>query len=189
VGVAAADAPTDRAAKLTAFAVVLAALFFALRLLAASRSGLFFDEAYYWQWSTNLQAGYFDHPPAIAWLIRIGTLLFGNTSLGVRFVSALTAPLTALVLWIIVLRLTGDRRAAAWVAIFASLTGAALLSLAALPDGPTALFWLCAAFALIALYRGGHPVWWVAAGFAVGLSGDTKYTAAMLALGLFLWTL
>ena len=39
------------------------------------------DEAYYWLWSKHLAAGYFDHPPAIALLIRAGTMLFGDTRL------------------------------------------------------------------------------------------------------------
>ena len=40
------------------------------------------DEAYYWLWSKHLAAGYLDHPPAIAWLIRAGTMLFGDTRVG-----------------------------------------------------------------------------------------------------------
>ena len=40
------------------------------------------DEAYYWLWSRHLAAGYYDHPPAIAFVIRAGTLLFGDTPFG-----------------------------------------------------------------------------------------------------------
>src|SRR5208282_2582907 len=36
---------------------------------------LSFDEAYYWLWSKHLAASYFDHPPAIAYAIRFGTML------------------------------------------------------------------------------------------------------------------
>lgn len=179
----------DRAAGLTAFAVVLAAFFFALRLVAASRSGLFFDEAYYWHWSTNLMPGYFDHPPGIAYFIRLGTLLFGDTALGIRFMPALSAPLIALLLWGIALKLTGSRRVAAWAAIFASLNGAALLSIAALPDEPMTLCWLAAVYALVSLYRGGPSGWWVVAGVAIGLAASSKFPAAMLGLGLLGWTL
>jgi 4-amino-4-deoxy-L-arabinose transferase-like glycosyltransferase len=59
----------------------------ALRFVAAAVLPLSADEAYYWLWSRHLSAGYFDHPPAIAWCIRFGTLLFGDTSFGVRFVT------------------------------------------------------------------------------------------------------
>ena len=39
------------------------------------------DETYYWEWSRHLAAGYFDHPPAIAWLVRAGTALVGKRRL------------------------------------------------------------------------------------------------------------
>ena len=144
-----------------------------MRLWAASNSGLFFDEAYYWHWSTNLMPGYFDHPPMVALFIRAGTLLFGDTSLGVRFGTALTAPLGAWATWAIALELSGSRRVAAWAAIFSSLTGAALLSVAVFPDEPMVLFWLVATLALVKVHKGGAPWWWIIAGVAIGLSGDS----------------
>lgn len=33
------------------------------------------DESYYWVWSQHLQLSYFDHPPAVAWLFKIGSWL------------------------------------------------------------------------------------------------------------------
>src|ERR1700677_2962050 len=41
------------------------------------------DEAYYWVWSQHLALSYLDHPPIVAYLIRLGTALMGNTELGV----------------------------------------------------------------------------------------------------------
>ena len=38
-----------------------------IRLLYAAQLGLAEDEAYYWVWSKQLDIGYFDHPPMIAW--------------------------------------------------------------------------------------------------------------------------
>ncbi len=42
------------------------------------------DEAYYWMYSKHLDFGYFDHPPMVALLIKLGYALFSN-ELGVRF--------------------------------------------------------------------------------------------------------
>ena len=64
--------------------LALVALLLVLRGVMAALLPLSADEAYYWLWSKHLAAGYFDHPPMIAWLIRAGTLLFGDTPLGVR---------------------------------------------------------------------------------------------------------
>jgi 4-amino-4-deoxy-L-arabinose transferase-like glycosyltransferase len=65
-------------------ALVLLAAAAAVRLLVAAFVPLVPDEAYYWEWSRHLAAGYFDHPPVIAWLIRAGTLIGGATPFGVR---------------------------------------------------------------------------------------------------------
>src|ERR1700751_219090 len=43
------------------------------------------DEAYYWTWSKENLISYLDHPPMIAWLIRLSTSVFGDTNFGVRF--------------------------------------------------------------------------------------------------------
>ncbi|MFT5586963.1 MAG: 4-amino-4-deoxy-L-arabinose transferase-like glycosyltransferase, partial [Cognaticolwellia sp.] len=55
-----------------------------LRVWAASGLELLADEAYYWTWSQHLAAGYFDHPPGVAWSIAAGTAVFGQSALAVR---------------------------------------------------------------------------------------------------------
>ena len=39
------------------------------------------DEAEYWSWSRRLDWSYFSRGPLIAWVIRLGTELFGGLSL------------------------------------------------------------------------------------------------------------
>src|SRR6267154_4957921 len=63
----------------------------ALRLVAAAWTPLTFDEAYYWTWSKHLASGYYDHPPGVAYVIRSGTMIAGDTEFGVRLVSILLA--------------------------------------------------------------------------------------------------
>ena len=46
------------------------------------------DEAYYWFYSTKLEWGYYDHPPMIALLTRLGTFFFTG-ELGVRLFNVL----------------------------------------------------------------------------------------------------
>jgi len=54
-----------------------------LTLVQAGVTELMDDEAYYWVYSRHLDWGYFDHPPMVALLIKIGYGLFHN-ELGVR---------------------------------------------------------------------------------------------------------
>src|SRR5882724_10858466 len=63
----------------------------ALRLVAAAFTPITFDEAYYWMWSKHLASGYYDHPPMVAFVIRLGTMIAGDSELGVRLVSILLA--------------------------------------------------------------------------------------------------
>src|SRR3546814_15603897 len=53
-------------------------------LAIAALVPLFDDEAYYALWARDLAPGYYDHPPMIAYMIRTGTNLFGETPLGIR---------------------------------------------------------------------------------------------------------
>src|SRR3954452_16212887 len=62
-----------------------------LRLVAAAFTPITFDEAYYWMWSKHLAGGYYDHPPMVAVVIRLGTMIAGDTELGVRLASVLSA--------------------------------------------------------------------------------------------------
>lgn len=58
---------------------------FLLNILQAIFTEIGNDEAYYWLYSQNLAWGYYDHPPFVALVVKAGTLLFGDTVLGVRF--------------------------------------------------------------------------------------------------------
>ena len=51
------------------------------------------DEPYYWLYSKNLSWGYFDHPPMIALLIKVGSGIFPG-EFGVRLLSLLAGSLT-----------------------------------------------------------------------------------------------
>jgi hypothetical protein len=74
-------------------------LWWIVNLLQAAFTELDVDEAYYWVYSNHLAWGYFDHPPFIAWLIRMGTVIFGKTTLGVRFFVTLLQPVYLYLFW------------------------------------------------------------------------------------------
>ncbi len=56
-------------------------------LILTEKIGLGPDESQYWTWSQLLDLGYYSKPPGIAWQIKLGTYLFGNTEFGVRSMS------------------------------------------------------------------------------------------------------
>lgn len=61
---------------------------FIISLIQARYTGLWNDEAYYWEYSRELAWGYFDHPPMIAVAIKLGYYFLQN-ELGVRLLIVL----------------------------------------------------------------------------------------------------
>lgn len=59
-----------------------------INIIQAGFTELIDDEAYYWVYSRFPDWGYFDHPPMIAILIKLGYGIFGN-ALGVRLFAVL----------------------------------------------------------------------------------------------------
>ncbi len=161
----------------------------AVWLAAAFAVPLFPDEYYYWTWSQHLAAGYFDHPPAVAWLIRAGTAVFGATPIGVRAPSLVCGLLAVVGVGRIAAILAGPaagRRAMLFFSVTPIITGIFVL---ATPDAPllAAIAWSLYAV-LRALHASVAPrralAWWAAAGILLGLAGVSKYTAVLVPVGL-----
>lgn len=158
------------------------------RALMAGVLPLSADEAYYWLWSKNLAAGYFDHPPAVAWLIRAGTTLFADTSFGVR---AATLPLSIAASWFVwatAHELLKDDSRAALACLFFNLTlMASVEMLAATPDMPSITTSASFFYFLSRLQRSGDGRWWIAVGLSAGLGLLSKYSAFFLGAGTLIW--
>ena len=69
-----------------------------LNLFQARFTPLDNDEAYYWMYSKYLAWGYFDHPPMIALMIKIGYYFIHN-ELGLRMVVVLSQLVALWVIW------------------------------------------------------------------------------------------
>jgi len=165
-----------------------------LRALLAAAVPLLPDETYYWDWSRRLEAGYFDHPPGIALLIRFGTELLGASTAGIRAGPAIAALVTHVAALICAWQLAGKgapgaqaaRRAAMLMTLLPIATRGLVLAT------PDAALFATAMVALLAVERAlAHPVrswvslaWWVGAGLALGGAFVAKYTAVLLPMGL-----
>ena len=170
-------------------AVVLAALT-VVRLVVAAFLPLTPDEAYYWTWSHALAAGYVDHPPMVAFWIRAGTALLGDTCMGVRLLGPLAAGLGTIMLADAARRVFPARDAgviagALWNATLFVGAGAATMT----PDTPLLFFWCVTVWAAVRIAGGGSGWWWLIAGVAAGAALASKYTAVFLWFGIGAWVL
>src|SRR5213592_869092 len=91
----------------------------AIRLSMLATTDLEFDEAHYWMWSERLAPAYFSKGPAIAFVIRASTAVFGSNEFGVRFFSPLLAAGTSLLLFYFARRLFS---AGSWAVIALNVT-------------------------------------------------------------------
>jgi hypothetical protein len=108
-----------------------------VNLFQAAFTELDVDETYYWVYSNHLAWGYFDHPPFIAWLIRMGTVIFGKTTFGVRFFVTLLQPIYLYLFWKL-LRPTevATKDAVLYLLLCASIPVMQAYGFVATPDAP-----------------------------------------------------
>jgi 4-amino-4-deoxy-L-arabinose transferase-like glycosyltransferase len=162
--------------------VALIAVLTAMRVIYASLLDLRTDEAYYWTWSKEGVLSFLDHPPMIAWFIRFGTAIFGDTNFGVRFAGIVAMLVTQLLLADIVRRVTHDVRAVVFAVLMpeAALYYGLLMAKVA-PDVAMIPFAVAMLWALVRLWESNDARWWLATGLFAGLALLSKFTAIMLA--------
>ncbi|HEX4707523.1 MAG TPA: glycosyltransferase family 39 protein [Candidatus Udaeobacter sp.] len=153
----------------------------AIRLSLLATTDLEFDEAHYWMWSERLAPAYFSKGPAIAFVIRASTALFGANEFGVRFFSPLLAAGTSLLLFYFSRRLF-NATAGLWAVMALNATplfnvGAFVMTI----DSLSIFFWLAAMFTFwMAVEKSPRfSWWWPFTGLLIGLGFLSKYTNAL----------
>jgi len=136
----------------------------AMRIAYACLIDLRTDEAYYWTWSKEQVLCFLDHPPMIAWFIRFGTLIFGDTNLGVRVAGIVAMGVTQLLLADIVRRLTHNIRAVVLaVLMMEAALYYGLLMAKVSPDVAMIPFAVAMIWSLVRLRASDDGRWWLAA--------------------------
>jgi 4-amino-4-deoxy-L-arabinose transferase-like glycosyltransferase len=161
-------------------AILIIAVMAAARAAFAALVELRTDEAYYWTWSKEDVLSFLDHPPMIAWFVRAGTAVFGDTPFGARAGGLLALAGTQLLLADIVRRRTHGL-APMLFALLAPEAAAyySLMMVLVAPDVPLVVFLTAMLWALIRLDESRDPRWWLLAGACGGLALLSKYTAVM----------
>lgn len=145
------------------------------------------DEAYYWDWSRQLDLGYYSKPPMIAWLIRLATDLAGDTTRGVRWPAPI---LSTIGLWPVFLlaRQMFNARVGFWsLVLLVANPGGLALGLLMTIDAPFLCCWCFTLWFVWQLVSVNRPKPALVAGaiLATGLGLLTKQTM----LGVFPLTL
>lgn len=159
------------------FLLILITLF---RLFYVQLIELAPDEAYYWTWSKQLQWGYYDHPPLVAFIIWLFTNLAGDTELGVRLGWVIMGTFLTFLLY----KLGQEMFRNAAIGFSAALLTNIILLMATggvivTPDGPQGLCWVLAIYLLWKAINGQKSFWYVL-GVIFGIGLLSKYTMVLL---------
>ncbi|MGQ9661809.1 MAG: ArnT family glycosyltransferase [Kiritimatiellia bacterium] len=160
--------------------VILVTALTLFRLWFATTFELAGDEAYYWLWAKNLDWCYFSKGPLVAWTIRCGTALFGDSVLGIRFFAPLLAAATSYAIYFLGRSLYSARigfwSVVAWNCAPLAVPGSVLMTI----DPLSIFFWAAATLAFWIARSSKRVVAWVATGLLVGLGMLGKYTNVAL---------
>jgi len=168
----------------------------ALFLITFSRAYLMFslglseDECYYWEWSRNLAPAFYDQGPGVALAIRSGTLLFGDTVLGVRFPALVLGVGTLVVAYRLGVMVHGSKRSGLLSMLLVALTPLNyFVSLGMIHDVVMLACWALCVYFFVCYLRTERSRHFYLCAIALGLGLLTKHTMILMVPSVFLFLL
>lgn len=153
-------------------------------LVANPHYGFFRDELYFIICGRHPAWGYVDQPPLVP-LIAAGSQIFGVSLIALRATAALCAAAGVFVSVRLAAELGGGRFAQILTAIVVALTPVlCAFGEKVGPDMVGLWLWPLAALFVARVVNGGDPRWWLAAGAALGVSCEAKYSVIFFAAAL-----
>jgi len=171
----------------TGILIFSVAIILFLRLICIGLMGLMPQDAYYDFYGEHLALSYYDHPPAIGYLLRLFTVIFGKKVFALKLADSVICFLTIWFFYKLALSFVGKHRALRALLLFFSTLMVTIVSLISTPDVPLLLCWT---ISLLLLHRAiflNRKLYWIWSGIFIGLSFDSKYTGVFLIAGLILF--
>lgn len=158
-----------------------------IRLTAIFIMGPMPQDAYYFFYAQHPSLSYFDHPPAIAWLIRLSTALLGKNTIAIKLGDTVLTALTIMGTYLLARKFLARSGAIRAIVLLLSTLMVSVLSLISTPDTPLLFFWTLSLYALYKAIFEARRSYWLIAGVLMGLAFDSKYTAVFLPAGMVLF--
>ncbi|MFT3824814.1 MAG: glycosyltransferase family 39 protein [Chitinophagaceae bacterium] len=170
--------------------IVLIFIVSIIRLILANSIELSNDEVYYRLYADHLQWNYFDHPPMVAFFIRIFTFnLYFDNELFIRLAAVCSSAACTWLMFLIGRQLRNERTgfiaALLYTACFYSSVIAGLMIL---PDSPQLVFWIASVYLMLRIVERNlhNEDWflnWLLLGVTSGLCIISKVHGVFLWLG------
>ncbi len=163
---------------------IAAALTLVAHLAGNPHYGFFRDELYFIICGFHPAWGYVDQPPVVP-LLAAGSQLFGHSLFLLRAVPAIFAAAGVYVTCLLVTEMGGGAFAqivAALAVFFANVLMSFGMKVG--PDMVGLWLWPLTALYVLRIAKGADPRWWLAAGAALGVSLESKYSAGFFGVAL-----
>lgn len=146
------------------------------------------DESYYWTWAQHLELSYYDHPPLIAYGIRLFSIVFGNSLLAIHGFGIACWSLTGYLLYRLADMLFEDHTVSEWsLMIFLLMPMTQWEVYLSQPEAPQAVFWVLAIISVYKICDCQERSWAWLATLAGGGLMMSKYTGVMVLPPLFIY--
>lgn len=137
------------------------------------------DENYYWLWSKKLDFSYFDHPPMVAYIIKITTLL-GDNPFAIRLGATLLVSATAYTIYLLAKKMFDTRVAIYSFYIFISSIMVLAASTLMTPDIPLMFFTILFLYAAYSYIEEDNTKFAYLTGIAGGAMILSKYPGILI---------
>jgi dolichol-phosphate mannosyltransferase len=162
---------------------------FVLRLVYCGQTELLPEEAYYWNYSQHLDIGYLDHPPMVAWLIWLGTAVFGDSAFGVRIGALCCGIIASVFAYRLTKHLFDEPSALVAALLMQTLPFFFMSGLLMTPDAPLTAAWAASLYFLERALFAGRSAAWGWAGACLGIGLLSKYSMGLLAPAVLIFML
>lgn len=173
----------------TAIVVIFAIALYRLFVIASGSIPVDIEEAYYTSWKDTLDWGYYSKPPLMPFLLWLITSVFGESSFVIKTLSLVIHTITALFIGYFAKELYGEKVASLSAVLFQSLPFVGVISVAATTDAPLVLMWALSLWMAFKAINTEDLRYWVLLGIFGGLGMLSKFTFALLPIGLLIFIL
>ncbi|MGZ8547650.1 MAG: ArnT family glycosyltransferase [Sulfuricurvum sp.] len=167
--------------------IFIVACIYALLAIAYNTYLPFFeDEAYYWLWSHHLALSYYDHPPMIAYLMKVFTT-FGDAVWQIRMINIFCFFGAGFFIYKTA-RYLFDETTALYAFLIFIFSPAVTMGLTiTTPDSPLAFFWTASLYFTAKAFFEGKTKDFIIAGALGGAALLSKYTGILLFMSYFVF--
>lgn len=158
-----------------------------LRFIYLGTAELIPDEAYYWNYKEHLSIGYLDHPPMIAWVIWLGTNIFGDNEFGVRVIPYICGLVTLYFIFRLTSLLFDKTSAYISLLITSILPFTAATGFIATTDSLQVMLWAISLYLVANIAIRKSSISWLGLGACIGLGMLSKYSVALIAISVVIY--